>query len=111
MEIFEQENMLEKAKTLGDTLLKVFTTWKNKFDCVAEVRGIGAMLGIALCNKNGNPAPEKAKALADFCFENNLVILICGVYGNVIRILTPFVISDDILKKGLNVMEKGLETL
>jgi 4-aminobutyrate aminotransferase/(S)-3-amino-2-methylpropionate transaminase len=111
MEIFQEENMVEKAQKLGDTLLERFNRWKNEFEAIDEIRGLGAMLGIALCNEDGTPAPEKAKAMADYCFKNNLVILACGVYGNVIRVLTPFVISDDTLEKGLSIMEEGLKTL
>ncbi|SDO67903.1 4-aminobutyrate--2-oxoglutarate transaminase [Desulforhopalus singaporensis] len=111
MEIFEEEEMVAKAKILGDKLLERFSSWQQKFDCVGEVRGLGAMLGIALTNEDGTPAPEKAKALVDHCFKNNLVILACGIYGNVIRVLTPFVISDDTLEKGFSIMEEGLKTL
>ena len=111
MEIYEEENILEKAQKLGARLLKRFTVWKETFSCVSEVRGLGAMLGIAISNADGTPAPQKAKALMEYCFKKNLVILVCGIYGNVIRVLTPVVIEDEVLEKGLAIVEEGLRSL
>ena len=110
MEIFEEENMVEKARLLGEKLLDRFTKWQQRFPWVS-IRGLGAMRGIALANDDGTPSADKAKKLSQYCFEHNLVILTCGVYGNVIRVLTPFVIDDDTLQKALGIMEKGLESL
>ena len=46
--------------------------------------------------------------MAEYCFEKGLIILVCGMEGNVIRCLAPLVITDDELEKGLTIMEKGL---
>ena len=51
---------------------------------------------------------EKAQAMVKYCQENGLIILACGSYGNVSRILTPFVITDEQLEKGLGIMEAAL---
>jgi 4-aminobutyrate aminotransferase/(S)-3-amino-2-methylpropionate transaminase len=67
------------------------------------------MLGLELVKgPDKTPAAEEAKQLVDFCHENGLVLLSCGSYGNVIRVLAPFVITDDQLEKGLTIMEEGL---
>jgi len=52
--------------------------------------------------------PEEAKRLAAFCLERGLIILVCGTYSNVVRVLVPFVIEDDQLEKGLSILETGL---
>ncbi|SLM29583.1 4-aminobutyrate aminotransferase, PLP-dependent [Desulfamplus magnetovallimortis] len=109
MDIFETENILEKSVKLGNHLLDRFKKWESRFDHVGEIRGLGAMLGLAIVNKDDTPSAEKAKALSSFCFDNGLVILVCGVHGNIIRVLMPLVIEDDVLEKGLSIMEKGLE--
>ncbi len=111
MDIFEEENLLEKSKKLGDTLLARFEKWQKEFALVDEVRGLGAMLGIALTRADGTPAADEAKNLSTFCYEKGLIMLVCGIYGNVIRVLTPLVITDEQLEKGLSIMEEGLTAI
>ena len=68
------------------------------------------MLGITLVKGDRRePAADEAKKLAAFCLERGLIILVCGTYSNVIRVLAPFVITDAELEKGLAIMEQGLE--
>ena len=69
------------------------------------------MRGITIVNEDGSVAPDKAKQLSQYCFDNGLIILVCGISGNVVRVLTPLVIEPNQLQKGLDIMEKGLETL
>lgn len=108
LDIFEEENILEKAQKLGEVLTDKFTSWKDRFSSVGEIRGIGAMRGLAIVKKDGSPAPESAKELAGFCFDKGLNILVCGIHGNIIRVLMPLTIEDDLLNKGLDIMEAGL---
>ncbi|MGD8974718.1 MAG: 4-aminobutyrate--2-oxoglutarate transaminase [Desulfobacterales bacterium] len=112
LEVFEEENMLEKAVVLGQKLKAKFEKWQKQFDIIAEIRGLGAMLGLELVKgDNRAPAADEAKQLVNFCIENGLVILACGSYGNVIRVLAPFVITDDQLEKGFAIMEEGLAAI
>ena len=111
MDIFETENLLEKSVKLGDTLLARFEGWQKDFPLVGEIRGLGAMLGIALFNADGTPAADAAKKMAAYCYEKGLIILVCGIKGNVIRVLTPFVITDEQLEKGLAIMEAGIKAI
>lgn len=111
-EAFEKENLLEKAVGLGEKLKDRFEKWQKQFDVVGEIRGIGAMVGLELVKgEDRAPAAAEAKQLAAECFKNGLSILVCGSYGNVIRVLVPFVITDEQLEKGLSIMEAGLETI
>jgi 4-aminobutyrate aminotransferase/(S)-3-amino-2-methylpropionate transaminase len=112
MEVFEEEKMLEKSVTLGEKLKARFETWQKKFDIIGEIRGLGAMLGLELVKgEKRGPAANEAKQLASYCLEKGLVILVCGSYSNVIRILAPFVITDEQLEKGLAIMEKGFREI
>lgn len=111
LDIFEEENLLETAQKLGSVLTEKFITWKNKYNMVGELRGIGAMRGLAIVNKDGSPAPDEAKKLSSFCFEKGLSILVCGIHGNIIRVLMPLTIEDELLEKGLDIMEAGLNEL
>ncbi|BBO85232.1 4-aminobutyrate--2-oxoglutarate transaminase [Desulfosarcina ovata subsp. sediminis] len=108
LDIFEEENLLEKSVKIGEKLTATFGVWKEKFDIVSEVRGLGAMRGIALFNADGSPAAEQAKQLSKYCYDNGLITLVCGIHGNVIRVLMPLVIEDKQLQRGLDIMEGGL---
>jgi 4-aminobutyrate aminotransferase / (S)-3-amino-2-methylpropionate transaminase / 5-aminovalerate transaminase len=112
LDVYEEENMLEKSVALGEKLLSRFKTWQQQFDMIGEIRGMGAMLGLELVKgPDRTPAAEEAKALSTACFENGLSILVCGSYGNIIRVLAPFVITDEQLNKGLDIMEAGIRKI
>jgi len=112
LEVFEEENMLAKSVALGEKLQARFEKWQQQFDLIGEIRGLGAMLGLELVKgENREPAADEAKQLTSFCLEKGLVLLSCGSYGNIIRVLAPFVITDDQLEKGLGIIEEGLSSL
>ncbi|MDE8666999.1 4-aminobutyrate--2-oxoglutarate transaminase [Pseudarthrobacter sp. H3Y2-7] len=72
---------------------------------VGDVRGRGAMLAIELVHAGSkDPNPELTKTVAAACLKEGVIILTCGTYGNVIRLLPPLVISDELLIDGLDVL-------
>jgi 4-aminobutyrate aminotransferase/(S)-3-amino-2-methylpropionate transaminase len=112
LEVFEEENMLAKSVALGEKLKTRFEKWQNDFSIIGEIRGLGAMLGLAIVKgKKKEPAADEAKQLAAYCLGKGLLILVCGSYGNVVRVLAPFVITDEQLEKGLSIMEAGLKEI
>ena len=113
LEIFEEENLLNRAEALGRTLKARFDEWHERYDLIGEVRGKGPMLALELVKdrKTKEPAVDETKALVKACHENGLVILSCGQFGNVIRTLTPLVITDEQLEKGLAILEEQLSKL
>jgi 4-aminobutyrate aminotransferase/(S)-3-amino-2-methylpropionate transaminase len=113
MEIFEKENLLQKAEKLGMKLRKQFDAWKEQFEIIGDVRGLGPMLALELVKdrETKQPAADEAKALVQLCLQKGLVILSCGTLGNVIRFLMPLNIGDQELDKGLAIVEEGLTEL
>jgi 4-aminobutyrate aminotransferase/(S)-3-amino-2-methylpropionate transaminase len=112
LDAFEEEDMLAKSVALGEKLKSRFEKWQKDFSIIGEVRGLGAMLGLEIVKgADRKPAADDAKQLAAYCLEKGLLILVCGSYGNVVRVLTPFVITDEQLEKGLSIMEAGLKAL
>ncbi len=69
-----------------------------------EVRGLGPMLALELAE----PTPERASRVTAAARERGLVLLSCGIYGNVIRILVPLTIEDELLHRGLGLLEESL---
>ncbi|GGW47440.1 4-aminobutyrate--2-oxoglutarate transaminase [Vreelandella hamiltonii] len=113
MEIFEEENILEKSQALGEKLAARFNEWQDKFDCIDHVRNMGAMAAFELVNNKTDrtPNPELAAALCKKAREEGLILLSCGMYGNTIRFLMPVTIEDDVLNEGLDIIESCLESL
>ena len=71
---------------------------------VGEVRGLGAMLALELAEQNG----DAARAVTTAARERGLVLLSCGLYGNVIRLLPPLSATDEELERGLAILEEAL---
>ena len=112
-DIFETEDMLGKARRLGETLKERLDGFKDRFELIGDVRGIGAMMAMELVEdrESKTPAAAKAQALAKYCFDQGLIILVTGTFGNVVRMLMPFVITDEQLEHGLTIVEQGLATV
>ncbi|MGD8333014.1 MAG: 4-aminobutyrate--2-oxoglutarate transaminase [Desulfobacterales bacterium] len=113
MDVFEEENLLERAKALGARLQTRLRNFENEFELVGDVRGIGPMMAMELVTDRTKktPAGEAAKALVKYCFDRGLILLACGAYGNVIRLLMPIVISDEQLDRGLEIIYDGLRSV
>jgi len=112
-DIFESEDLLARAKTLGEKLHSTLKGFQEKHSIIGDVRGIGPMIAMELVTDRNtkNPAAEKTKQLVKFCFDRNLIILACGTYGNVIRFLMPLVITDEQLAEGLEIVDNGLTAI
>ncbi|NQU03311.1 MAG: aminotransferase class III-fold pyridoxal phosphate-dependent enzyme, partial [Syntrophaceae bacterium] len=113
LDVIEEENLLEKAKALGEKLRERFNALQQQFEIIGDVRGKGPMLALELVKdrETKEPAADEAKALVKFCFEKGLILLSCGNFSNVIRTLMPLVITDEQLERGLAIMEEGLVAL
>jgi 4-aminobutyrate aminotransferase/(S)-3-amino-2-methylpropionate transaminase len=113
MEVFEQENLLEKAKVLGEKLQARLAAFEKEFELVGDIRGLGPMMAMELVSDRAKktPAGDAAKTLVKYCFERGLILLTCGTYGNVIRLLMPLTIDDTQLDLGLEIIYDGLALL
>jgi 4-aminobutyrate aminotransferase / (S)-3-amino-2-methylpropionate transaminase / 5-aminovalerate transaminase len=113
MDEFEKTDLLARSRAVGERVMGSLKEIAQKHPCIAEVRGMGAMVAIELC-KNGDPHQPDAdltKALAAEAGKRGLIILTCGTYGNVVRILVPLTASDAILDEGLGIIAASLDAL
>ncbi|MEU6583977.1 4-aminobutyrate--2-oxoglutarate transaminase [Nocardia sp. NPDC046763] len=79
---------------------------------IGDVRGRGAMIAVELVRPGTDtPDPELTKAIAAEALSRGVVLLTCGTYGNVIRLLPPLVIGDDLLAEGLEVLSETVRDL
>jgi 4-aminobutyrate aminotransferase/(S)-3-amino-2-methylpropionate transaminase len=109
-DVFESENLLDKSVQLGKKLSSALNEFKERYESIGDVRGLGAMMAMELVKdrKTKAPAPDAAKDLVAFCRQKGLIILACGTYSNVIRLLMPLTISDEQLERGLQILNEGL---
>lgn len=109
----EEIKINELGIKVGDKVRKRFNHFKNKFDAVGDVRGLGAMLAIELIKNNDpcDPDSELAANLIKVCEEKGLIIISAGTFGNCIRILSPLTIPDELLEKGLDILEETIAQL
>jgi 4-aminobutyrate aminotransferase/(S)-3-amino-2-methylpropionate transaminase len=112
-DIFETENLLDKAKVLGEQLQLKLKALQEKHALIGDVRGIGPMVAFELVNdrKTKTPATDKVKQLVEYCLEHNLFILACGTYKNVIRLLMPLVITEEQMSRGMDIIDNGLTAI
>jgi 4-aminobutyrate aminotransferase/(S)-3-amino-2-methylpropionate transaminase len=104
LEEVRRPEFLSRARELGDTIRARLELLAARHSAIGEVRGLGPMLAFEL----EEPTPELATAVTAAAREKGLVLLSCGLYGNVIRILVPLVISDPDLAHGLDLLEESL---
>ena len=112
LDIFKEENVLHKAEILGQKLNKQIKIWQKNYEIVGNIHGIGSMLAFEIIDPKANkPDKDKAKELVNLCYKKGLVILTCGKYGSIIRLLMPLVINNEELEKGLQIIEENLQIL
>jgi 4-aminobutyrate aminotransferase/(S)-3-amino-2-methylpropionate transaminase len=105
--------MLENAKKLGEKLRKRLVDLQSRYEIIGDVRGLGPMVGAEVVKnrRTKEPAADEVKELVKRCYEKGLIIISCGVYHNVIRTLTPLVITDDQLERGFTILEDRLKEI
>jgi len=110
LDVFEDENLIERAGQIGETIRSRMHGWQERWDAIGDVRGLGAMLAIELVHDRGtkDPAPELATAVVEAASARGLLLLKSGIYSNCIRVLVPLVISEGELDEALGVWEDAL---
>ncbi len=112
LDVIEEEKLVDRANQLGERLTRQLH--KSMEDPsvgnrVAEVRGLGSMVAIEFKHPaTGKPDPDFTKKVQAFALEKGLLLLTCGVYGNVIRFLFPLTIPDTVMTEALGILDAAL---
>jgi 4-aminobutyrate aminotransferase/(S)-3-amino-2-methylpropionate transaminase len=111
LDVIEDENIVERAAQIGDTLRTRMLGWQERFPAIGEVRGLGAMLAIELVEDRSTkrPAPDLATKVVEAAAQRGLLLLKAGIYSNCIRVLSPLVLSDEELDEAASVWEDALQ--
>ncbi len=108
--VMKEERLLDRAATLGARMLERFRRLAERSALVGHVRGLGAMVAIELVRDRATkePAAREAAEIIRRAMQRGVLLLRAGVYNNVIRILTPLVITDEQLDQALTVLEESV---
>ena len=111
LDVFEEENLVERAQQIGERIRERMIAWRERFEHIGDVRGLGAMLAIEFVKDldTKEPHPELATAVVEAAAERGLLLLKSGIYSNCIRVLCPLVLADVELDEALDVWEDALE--
>ena len=104
-------SLLESAGRIEAAIRRHLDPFADGTGIVAEVRGRGAMMALEICKPGTiEPDADATKAIAAACHAQGVLILTCGTYGNVIRLLPPLVITDELLDDALSVLADAIRS-
>ena len=108
-EAFEDGTLLGNANAIEATAREILEPLVAETAIVAEFRGRGAMLALEFTDKTTvAPLPALAAEVAAACHRQGVLVLVCGTDGNVIRLLPPLVIGQELLRDGLQVLRDAI---
>jgi 4-aminobutyrate aminotransferase/(S)-3-amino-2-methylpropionate transaminase len=109
IEIYEQGDLIARTTEIETLMMARLQKLQADDSRIGDVRGRGAMIAIELVQPGSDtPNPALTKAVAGYAVAHGVIILTCGTYGNVIRFLPPFTISDELLNEALDVVGEAL---
>ena len=110
LDIMKDERLPERAVQIGKKLTTKINAVKKDVPWIGVVKGLGAMQGISIIDKKGNPDKEHTLRIHKQALKNGLVMITAGTYGNIIRTLMPLVINDEELEESLEILCNALKT-
>ncbi len=110
LDVIEEEKLADRATALGEKCRARIDALRSKFPCIADIRGLGAMTAVEFCHDGDpkKPAGDIAAALKAEAAKRGLLLLNCGSYGNVLRLMLPLTIPENVLDEGLEILEAAL---
>ncbi len=109
LDVMAEEQLPARAQVLGERLVAHLHQAKAANACIGDVRALGAMVACDLVNPTtGAPDADKAKQVQQAALKKGLLLLTCGVYGNVLRFLFPLTIEDEVFDEGLDILAQVL---
>jgi 4-aminobutyrate aminotransferase/(S)-3-amino-2-methylpropionate transaminase len=110
IELFERGDLLERARRMGDTLGRRLRELGERHRVVGEVRGLGAMMAMELVTDRGTrePAKQATTQVVASAARQGLLTLKAGIHDNVVRILAPLVMEEQLLSEGLDILDRAL---
>lgn len=111
LKILSSESFLARVNHVGDLISTTLNNWKNKYACIGDVRGLGAMLLVEFVKDRDSKEPdvEIAMEIIKDAVSHGIILIRAGLYSNCIRLLPPIVMTDEQLAEGLQVLENAIQ--
>lgn len=107
LDVIEDEGLCARANNLGDRLKARLGAMQNEVSELADIRGPGFMIAAEFIDADGAPLPALTLAIRDEAMKRGLILLTCGVYGNVIRFLAPITIEDAVFDEAMEILAEA----
>ena len=112
LDVIECENLCSRANELGSRLRQRLESIRASTPEIVDVRGPGFMVAVEFNTQSGNaPNPDFANSVRSEALKRGLILLTCGVYGNVIRFLAPITIQSNVFAEALDILEASIESV
>ncbi len=109
IKFMQEQDLSARAREIGEQFFLRMSTMQSEVSIIGDIRGRGAMVAIEIVKAGGTePDMEVTKKIAADCLAAGVLILTCGTYGNVIRLLPPLVISDELRAEAFEVLEGAI---
>ncbi len=109
LDVIEEENLIARANELGGRLKQRLEAIRSVTPEISDIRGPGFMVAMEFANPaNREPDPGFTTRVRLEAQKRGLILLTCGVYGNVIRFLAPITIPDAIFAEAMNILEEAV---
>ena len=109
-EVMQRDDYPAKAMHIAEVGMKRFNEWKDKYEVVGDVRGLGAMMGVEFVKSKATKEPnaELVGKIVQTAMNNGLLLEAAGTYNNVIRFLCPLCVTDEQMEAGLKIFEDAI---
>jgi 4-aminobutyrate aminotransferase len=108
IDVLESEHLCSRAEKLGKEILKRLSKFAQDKSHIGEVRGKGLMIGVEFNDKKGNPSKQVTEQVVRNCLERKLLVITCGLHGQVIRLIPPLTLSDSEAEKACEILEASM---
>ncbi|HEX4583425.1 MAG TPA: 4-aminobutyrate--2-oxoglutarate transaminase [Burkholderiaceae bacterium] len=113
LDVFEEEKLLDRGRRLGQRLQDGLQQIARRSPAVGDVRGLGPMVAIELIagGRADQPDAELTRRLVAEAARRGLILISCGIYANVIRVLVPLTAPDALVDEGLKILSESLDAV
>ena len=109
LDVIEDENLCARANELGSRLKQKRESIRSTTPEISDIRGPGFMVAVEFANPaNKEPDPAFATRVRVEAQKRGLILLTCGVYGNVVRFLAPITIPDAHFTEAMSILEEAV---
>jgi 4-aminobutyrate aminotransferase len=105
------ENMVENAQVRGAQLMSHLRRAQLDFPVIGDLRGLGLMIGVEFRTAERKPDKATTKAVVAACFDRKLLLLTCGTYDNVIRLIPPLIVTENEVEEAVDIFIDSLKSV